>query len=127
MISTKQIGDGKLPNRYWVSISENYYIQQGDYLNWISEAIPDYKVGGETLVKLNTYTAARRWIDVHLTLGYKYEEIQVNCITIEDRISGEIYSHIQAFYPKEARVEDIEAVDTRFTAEKMAEAGQEFI
>ena len=54
-ISTAQIGDNKLPNKYWVSICEDYYITEDNCLNWISEKNlfkPKSKIIGNVIKKI---------------------------------------------------------------------------
>ena len=127
MISTKEIGDFKTPNRYWVSISEDYYIQNKDCLDWISGTLKGLtEPKGKTIKVFPSYKMARGWIDNNLYLGMDYDGIKVNCITVEDRLSGQVYEYIKAFYPSTAKVEEDQFTDTRFTEEEMAKRGLKF-
>ena len=101
-ISTKQIGDGKLPNKFWVSISEDYlfFDEESKAWHWVSDVFKSFQPKGETVAVLPTYRGAREYIDSYFAMGCEYGPgITVNCITIEDRISGELYSSVYHLNP----------------------------
>jgi len=118
----KHVGDGKLPNRYWVSISNDYYYFDGECSNWISEK-GLYPFEGKTIRDFGTFVNAQKFIDEELYLGMNYDGITVNSISIEDRISGEVWSSIQELYTPKADIRPFTHRDTGFTEQKMKEAG----
>ena len=119
-ISTKLIGDGQTPNKYWVSISSNYYYLNDGVLDWISDK-ELFKDKGATIKVFTTYQGARKFIDEELFLGMTYDDIKVNCITIEDRISGELYEHTRMLDFESAEFEDHQSEDLKFTMDKLKE------
>jgi len=127
-ISTKEVGDGLLPNRYWVSISSNYYYfnnESGGFY-WIG-ALELFPIKGKTVKVFPTYKMAKGWIENNLYMGMVYEDIKVNCITIEDRLSGEIFSQTKELLPDDgALTERAQFEDLRFSIKMMADAGQNF-
>lgn len=124
-----KIGDGKFPNQYWVSVSNDYlYTRHKNCLDWIGELIPTFKSEGKTIVKaFKTYAAAKRYCDYNFTLGHLCVfGFVVNWISIEDRLTGELYWNTRVFDSKIAMVEDREHEDVSFTKDKMEEGGFEF-
>lgn len=127
-ISTKEIGDFKTPNRYWVSVSENYYIfdQEECASEWISDKLKiDSK--GATLKVFPSFRMAQGWIENNLYLGINFNDIICNSITIEDRISGELFHWVKELFPKDATITESRFVDTRFTEEEMKKRGLQFV
>ncbi len=127
-ISTLQIGDGKVPNRYWVSISEDYYIfnEKVGGMDWISDHL-HLKPKGATIEVFPSFRMARGWVNNNLYLGMKYDDIIANCITIEDRISGQVFEMVKSFFPEIASVEEEQFEDIRFTEEALKKRGLKFI
>ncbi len=127
-ISTKRIGDGKLPNRYWVSIFNDYYYynKENEVFDWISEK-EMFEVKAKTIQVFNTYQAAKEFAENELCLGITEDGFTVNGITIEDRLSGKVYSHIRHYSPEDGKIDDdFTTEDLRFTQEKMAKLNQHF-
>ncbi len=127
-VSTRQIGDGKLPNKYWVSVSNDYYYfnTENGAFDWIGD-LKLFKSEGKTIAKFNTYQEASEYIDEQLYLGMEYDGMTVNNISIEDRLSGEVYQQTREFYPVKAYVQDYQIrEDLGFTKKKMAELGAQF-
>ena len=119
-ISTKQIGDGKLPNKFWVSISEDYmyFDSETGSWNWISDVI-DFKPKGETIKVFDSYVEARDFVDCNLFLGSEYcYGMFVNCVTIEDRITGQVYENTKFLDTVKGEINDEETEDTSFTEER---------
>ena len=107
-ISTKQIGDGKLPNKYWVSQSEDYYLRTGNQLDWASKE-GKFKAESKTLAVFNSYVEALKYADT----------IYDNSIFIEDRLSGELLHNVKIVCPCCGK-EDWETFeDLTFTEEKL--------
>lgn len=90
-VSTVQIGDGKTPNKYWVSVSSDYYIEdpKEGSLDWVSD-VKGIKVKGKTLKQFDSYEEAKQFAN-SIKLRQKVNGIEVNTISIDDRLSGEIY------------------------------------
>ncbi len=122
----KQVGDGKLPNRYFVSVSNDYYYynKETDCSEWAGERDPDFKSEGGTIRVFNTYAAACKFV---ATIGDYSENIEVKTITIEDRLSGQIFE--RSLHETEVtRIEyDVEYhEDLGFTKEEMKKRGEYF-
>lgn len=93
------IGDGKLPNLFWVCLSNDYlYHHSGNCLDWIGDLLKDgFKSVGITIKNpFETYEEAKRFCD-GLYLGMKYDKFILNRINIEDRLSGEVYEKTKVF------------------------------
>jgi hypothetical protein len=117
-INTRIIADGKLPNKYFVSISEDYYIynEEENSLNWISEQISSFKPKYLTIKSFNTYREAKE---------YAYDifdseiNIKVNSVSVEDRLSGQVFEIAKVFYPTEAVIKEEMREDIEFTKQKL--------
>jgi len=123
-----KIGDGKFPNLYWVSYSNDYnYLHDGNFVDWIGDLVPSFKSKGKTIAKpFKTYGGARTFANgLHLGKHNGFNFI-VNCVTIEDRLAGELYEKSRIFDPVNATIVFVEREDTGFTKEKMLEAGEDF-
>lgn len=127
-MNTLQIGDGKLPNYYWVSISSDYYYQNtcddGTHVwDWASDR--GEKCTGKTIKRFKTFQEALNFAE-QLELNEEFNTILVRCISIEDRLSGQVWE--RALYEhKEVRLDEETMSDTRFTEEKMKEQGYNFV
>ena len=89
MVSTSMIGDGKTPNKYWVSVGTDQYYKDGNSLNWQSDVI-----GGKQKSKI--VGVFPKYIDAFnladsIKLGILFKGVIVNSVRIEDRLSGEVY------------------------------------
>jgi hypothetical protein len=124
-----KIGDGQLPNLYWVSLSNDYsYLHDGNMVDWIGDLIPSFKSKGKTIARpFKTYIGARRFCDDLLlgeNNGYKFI---VNRINIEDRLTGQLYEKTWLFILETGeRREDIYG-DTSFTETRLEHHGVKFI
>ncbi len=126
-ISTRLIGDGKLPNKYWVSVSNDYYYfnkETGGY-DWISE-LKIFPEQGKTIKQFTTFANALKFVDEELPLNCDYDNVRVNTITIEDRLSGEVFCRCYEFFPASAEISETSREDIGFTKKKMAELGAQF-
>lgn len=114
------IGDGKLPNRYWVSISNDYsYIHDGS-VDWIGDIIPSFKSKGKTFPNgFDTYKLAKSFAD--FALGLRVDGITVNRINIEDRLTGELYEKTMIFDPETGISVEDEREDISFSVKREAE------
>ena len=120
MISTKQIGDGKTPNKYWVSITNDYiyYNKDSEVFDWISD-LKLFDVKSDTLAQFETYEEALNYCG-EFYLGEEFKGITVNTITIEDRLSGELCCRQYEFSPENGMLREYSHEDTRFTKEALA-------
>jgi len=90
-LAAAQIGDGKTPNKYWVSVASDYYLydpKEGT-LDWASD-LKKFKVAGKTLKQFDSYEEAKKFAD-SIELGSKMNGVVANTISIEDRLSGQVY------------------------------------
>ena len=113
-IDTSEIGDFQLPNKFWVSVSEDYlyYEEKSNYWTWIGDII-DFNPKGETLKCFNTYNMALQYAQGSAEFDVDY---CANTITIEDRMSGEVYRKVKMLDPRRAEIAIDEHSDTDFTA-----------
>jgi hypothetical protein len=122
------IGDGKLPNLYWVSLSNDYlYLHDGNCLDWIGDLLKDgFKSIGKTFdMPFDTYKAAKEFCD-GLYLGMPFENFIINRINIEDRLSGELYEKTKVFNLYSGKITEQEYATTRYTEKAMKESGCKF-
>lgn len=126
------IGDGKLPNRYWVSLSNDYsYVRTekgANYIDWIGNIIPSFKSKGKTIAKpFKTFRGALDFCN-RLILGENNGfNFVVNRINIEDRLSGQVYEKTFIFNPETAKIREDENNDSQYTQKAMAKKGVEFV
>jgi len=113
----KMVGDGNLPNVYWVSFSNYYYVENedGDMVS-IDEIDPDFKGDGGVVAVFSTFRDAMNYID-------KYQsDIHV---MVEDRLTGVIWESYK--YERIETVEHWDIIDdTAWTKKHMKEMGVEF-
>ena len=124
-VSTVQIGDGKLPNKYWVSISEDYlYESEAHCWDWASDrGGKDANPKGKTLAVFSTYAKAREFFE-SIPIGEDYEGVMVRSKTIEDRLSGEIAEETSR---ETTTLEADETENLEFTKKEMAKRGVKFV
>jgi hypothetical protein len=119
-ISTMQIGDNKLPNKYWVSICEDYYIQEDNCLNWISEKNL-FEPKSEILGVFDSYKKAKDLAE-SIELSFDILGVRANVVTIVDRITGQLYERIKVFDPLRARIYEERFEDLKFTEKRLGKA-----
>lgn len=126
-ISTKQIGDFKTPNKYWVSISNDYYYfnPESEAMDWISD-LELFEVKGKTIKVFTTFKGALNYVENELYLGMDFDGIKVNFISIEDRLSGEVYCQVRRLSPENAEFGESFRQDTKFTEEELTKRGIAF-
>jgi hypothetical protein len=117
------LGDGKLPNKYFLSLSNDYLYYDGESSNWIGDLIKNFRSKGGTIAVFDTYAEAKEAADGY-SLGNIMTELgmsfTVNRVTIEDRLSGELYEHTKTFFPAAGKIIDEEEhEDLRFTQKKL--------
>jgi len=135
------VGDGKLPNLYWVSADHGYYYLFGNELIECSEIDGEGCYGkGGTIGVYETFDEALRVAD---SLFYSNEYSRV---WIEDRLTGVIYEMFKYYMIHKGRTYDPDTGkvgenvyiidtdneyeeiwdDTQFTIEHLRECGYEF-
>lgn len=129
-INTTLIGSGKLPNKYYVTNSNDYYVmKKKGQLDWASEhgMIKKFKDFPQEMRAFNTYEEALEYTR-SITFPEVPTEDTLNSIFIEDHISGEVFhSYILARphqHPYEYSEEEDENI--KFTKETMKEKGYVF-
>lgn len=129
-----QIGDGKLPNKYWVSYSNAFYICKEGSCDWADDSI-NYKVTGKTLpIAYKTFREAlQKARELSEEMTDKPEKSSINNIRIYDRLTGEVYENGIFAYPVDVglltggfKVEIEERIDTGFTENEMTKRGVRF-
>jgi hypothetical protein len=108
------VGDGKTPNKYWVTIGSDYHIFDPveNTFDWASE-IKGIKAKGKTIKMFDTYAEAKSYAE-GISLGNVVEGIKVNNIVIEDRLSGQVWENVKGIRAYE---------DIKFTKETEAKRG----
>jgi hypothetical protein len=92
------IGDGKTPNKYWVSVSNDYAYnhidEEGvsciDYIGDIVEGWEEKYSRGAMVGMFSSHEDALECAN-GFYIGQEYNGFTINRITIEDRLSGEVY------------------------------------
>ena len=125
-ISGKLIGSGKLPNKYYVSWSNNFWLEteKGIY-DWASEDKELRKKIGKDKGKMvgvfNTFEEAL-W-KAHDLAEQMSPDGDIRLVTIEDHISGEVY--MIALNAKKTQwgldFHKTEEDETKFTREKLGD------
>ena len=121
-VSTRQIGDGKLPNKYWVSVCDDFmYEHEPGSFDWDSDRTLS-GVNSKTIAMFMTYRKAREFFD-SIPLEQLYDGIIVKTKTIEDRLSGEVaregLHEVRHFISSFSE-------DLKFTMKKLKEHGASF-
>ena len=120
------IGDGKLPNLYWVGLSNDYgYVHDG-CIDGADEVIKDFKSIGKMITKpFTTYKGAKKYCD-DLYLGQKIDNFILNRITIEDRLTGQVYEKTKILNIPAGEFRETEYEDIRFSEKRIEELGGVF-
>jgi hypothetical protein len=122
LLARKNIGDSKLPNRYWVSESNNYYLRTKEkdgsiYLKPIEEENPNFKHEGKTYPKIfKTYKEALTFLDT----------LSGDNRIIEDRLSGQVFEAMKIICPCCGKEEWESFSDIKYTKERMEKLGIKF-
>jgi hypothetical protein len=108
------IGDGKLPNRYWVfHYDEQFMVKNG-------ELILNNETGSERggfLGEFKTFKDALRCVNTLAIYPHR---------VIEDRITGQVFESIVIVCPYCGRKEYKDFYDTKYTEEFMEKNGIKF-
>ena len=91
----KNVGDGKLPNKYFLSIG-NYYKFFNKERDIDPEDLDSSFLKCKCIGVYNSYEAAKDKA-LSIEFGEKVKGIVVNSLCIEDRLSGEVYSKTKVF------------------------------
>lgn len=125
----KQIGDNKLPNKYWVSVSNDYgyYDSENNVVEWAGDFIKGFKSTGGTVAVFKTYAEAKKYIAENFQLGM-LDPVHgaINRIAIEDRLSGEVYEESRTFNPITCHVSEDAREHVTFTKKTMEARGVKF-
>lgn len=121
-ISTQQVGDGRLPNKYWVSVHNDYWYESspGSW-DWVSDR-DGFKAEGKTVGVFSSYEKARELFE-SILMGELYQGILVRGKTIEDRASGEVAEETGR---EVTRIEYDESEGLEFTKKRLSESGINF-
>jgi hypothetical protein len=115
----KQIGDGKLPNKYWVFQYDQKHQRNKNEDGSISIDLmsEDKEAKNDYLGVFNTFKEALQTVD---------NKAYLPNVVIEDRLSGQVFEQICIVCPC-CNKEDWEThIDIKFTQEKLEELGQKF-
>jgi len=116
----KQIGDGKLPNKYWVFQYEQKYkrVKQEDG-SIVIEIIKESEATEDGLIgEYKTFQEA---------LGAVDNKAYLPNVVIEDRLSGQVFESLVVVVCQECGKEEYEShTDINFTKKKIEEAGKKF-
>lgn len=132
---TQRIGDGKFPNKYWVSWSNDYLICKHSDCDWAS-IVKGFTATGDTSGPFDTFKRAKSLAHKLMDKNSKnnifstpLNKNQINLVTIEDRLSGIIYEIVIEYW-KDGDEENYELTtrnDTRYTKNQMEEKGLKFV
>lgn len=121
----KEIGDGKTPNRYWITTSNDFYINKKGSNDWASEKLK-FKVTVKTSKPFLTYQEAHNEANriIETEIGETPNEKGVNSVFIEDRISGQVFEYtLEAWKTKGLlkgwKVQPFQHEDLSFTRAKL--------
>ena len=129
-----EVGDGKLPNKYWVSTSSNFYVQgEGNFMDNAGDVL-DVKDSGHTIEPpFATFAEAMAKAEeiIQSEIGPEPTNDGINSVMIEDRLSGKVFEGAWEAYKTKGllpgyKYEFERSEDTGFTKSKMQEMGAEF-
>jgi hypothetical protein len=110
----KQIGDGKLPNKYWVfEYNQKYQIKDG-VLEIIKE---DTETRNSLIGEYKTYKEALNAVDNKACLPN---------VVIEDRLSGQVFEQLCIVCPCCGKEEYETNNDIKYTKERIEKEGLKF-
>jgi hypothetical protein len=120
------IGDGKLPNLFWVSLSNDYsyFHKEGkeNHIDRIGDIIATFKSKGKTIAKpFASYRLAKEFCDSLILGDLNGFDFTVNRINIEDRLAGQVYEKTKTFCPIDCTVEEDEQQDVQWSIDREAE------
>ena len=98
----RQIGDGKLPNKYWVTVSDDFYVLKKHSMKAASESgnkqfKKQIKGIFRTIGPFDSYAKALKIAQEE----YVDKNSNVRMVQIEDRITGQVYEdYLVAYHDK---------------------------
>lgn len=110
------VGDGKLPNKYWVTSSNDYSIREGNTLLNASE-FKGFEATATTQGPFDTYGEALAVV----------KKADANSVYIEDRLSGELLHIARVECCNCEHVDYSRIEDTDFTEKTLKKAGLKFV
>jgi hypothetical protein len=126
------IGDNKLPNHYWVSWHNEYGIIRYDkrdksfQISPASETIKNFKTVGGTVAVFDTFEDAKQYAEDNLPLGSILDGATINCVDIEDRLSGQVWEWEHLVNVETGKCKDEVWDDTEYTRKEMQKRGATF-
>ena len=115
------VGDGQLPNKYFVSVSNDYNIMvTSGEMEGIEGYLKGFKSQGRTVARFDTYNEAKEFVDT-IALGSKDANTTVIRVTIEDRLSGEVYEKTKIFDAINVAISEEEHESISYTRNKLGE------
>lgn len=132
-LAREMIGDGKLPNWYFVSWSNDFYICEDGVCDWASDT-QKFKVKGDTYpISYGTFGEALAKAEEFISgMPDVPREDTFNSVIIEDRLSGQVFDcTIHAYHSDDGillgyKFEVTSHTDVDFTRKEMEKRGYEF-
>jgi hypothetical protein len=126
--ASQMVGDGQLPNRYFVTAATDYYVEGAEGRDWASQHRRDVadRMESQTWGPFETYREARETFDA-IDLAEpsaRHRQVWTTKI-IEDRLSGELAEQTMSEYMR-PRYEAEFHEDLKWTKKSMHEAGERF-
>jgi len=112
--ASEMVGDGKTPNKYFLSTSNDFDVVHNGDDHGADEVIKGFKSKGGTTKVFDTYHEAKEAADRY-SLGHQ----NINRVTIEDRITGVVYERVKRFNVDKCSVTEDEHEDIGYTKEKL--------
>lgn len=121
------VGDGKIPNRYFVSISNDFYKCKEGTCDWASET-EKINAKSKTLAVFNKFEEAQTILDeIEVGEADFFGDIEINNVRIEDRITGEVAEKgIEEWEVKRTDRTPFTRIDTAFTEAELEKRGATF-
>ena len=129
----KMIGDGQFPNLYWVTTSNDFYVCKNGICDIANGVGIKYKSKSKTYPKaFKTFGKALDFAEELIeNIPDTPTPKSINNVTIEDRISGQVYECSIYAYPVDGLLKNYEIHIERhnqsdFTKQIMEAAGKKF-
>jgi hypothetical protein len=98
----KMVGDGKKPNRFWVTASTDFEYQhdegkEGVMLDWAEDLMKKHGIESHGFPKdeavFDNFEEARKYAEELMPYdGLEPAKDQINNVTIEDRLNGQVWN-----------------------------------
>jgi len=127
----EMVGDGKLPNIYWVTASTYFKVLINGCIEWADDLMKENNIEVKLFdpVPFSTFKEAVLYAKADV-LGEEPSEEYSNSIVIEDRLSGVVWETSLVAYPRKKwggwgfEIETYD--DTKWTRDHMKELGEVF-